>query len=225
MTGPNADTTLTRLVVVGSYPGVLAIGFAVYAALVASGWQVTAASWVAVITGAALVTLHEARLPYRKEWHPTGSDVRADATFLAAVQAVLPLLFSVSVVVAFADLLDAGGLAVDGLWPHGFPIAAQVVLMIAAADFPRYWLHRAFHRFLPMWRLHAVHHSPHRLYWLNVGASTPSKRRSSTRSTRCRLRWWACRLRYSLGTSSSTRSTASSSTPTAGCGSGRSTTW
>ncbi|MCY4447640.1 MAG: sterol desaturase family protein [Chloroflexi bacterium] len=173
MTDANADTTLTRLVVVGSYPGVLATGFAVYAALVGSGWQVTAASWVAVITGAALVTLHEARLPYRREWHPTGSDVRADGTFLATVQAVLPLLFSVTVVVAIADLLDAGGLAVEGLWPHGFPIAAQVVLMIAAADFPRYWLHRAFHRFLPMWRLHAVHHSPHRLYWLNVGRFHP----------------------------------------------------
>ena len=173
MTNANADTTLARLVVVGSYPGVLAIGFAVYAALVGLGWQVTAASWVAVITGAALVTLHEARLPYRREWHPTGSDVRADAMFLAAVQAVLPLLFSVTLVVALADLFDARGLAVEGLWPHGLPIAAQVVLMIAAADFPRYWLHRAFHRFAPMWRLHAVHHSPHRLYWLNVGRFHP----------------------------------------------------
>ncbi len=173
MSAGTADTTLSRLVVVGSYPAVLAIGFAVYAALVGLGWQVTAASWVAVIVGAALVTLHEARLPYRREWHPSASDIRADAMFLASVQAVLPLLFSVTVVVAFAEMLDAGGLAVEGLWPHGFPIAAQVALMIAAADFPRYWLHRAVHRFSSMWRLHAVHHSPHRLYWLNVGRFHP----------------------------------------------------
>ena len=45
--------------------------------------------------------------------------------------------------------------------------------MLLAADFLRYWMHRAFHRFAPLWRLHAVHHSPHRLYWLNVGRFHP----------------------------------------------------
>ena len=45
--------------------------------------------------------------------------------------------------------------------------------MLAMADFLRYWLHRAFHRFPFMWAFHAVHHSPHRLYWLNVGRFHP----------------------------------------------------
>ena len=168
-----AGAALARLAVAGSYPGVLAAGFAVYAALVAAGWEGRAASYVAVILGAVLVTLHEARLPYRREWRPAGSDVRADAVFLAAVQAVLPLLLSVTLVVALAEALDEGGLTVEGLWPHGLPVAAQVALLIAAADFPRYWMHRAFHRYAPLWRLHAVHHSPHRLYWLNVGRFHP----------------------------------------------------
>jgi sterol desaturase/sphingolipid hydroxylase (fatty acid hydroxylase superfamily) len=49
----------------------------------------------------------------------------------------------------------------------------QAAMMLLAADFGRYWLHRAFHRYQFMWSYHAVHHSPHRLYWLNVGRFHP----------------------------------------------------
>ena len=156
-----------------SYPAVLVTGFAVYATLLWLGWAVALASYVAVLTGAALVTLHEAKLPYRREWRPTGGVVTADALFMGTVQGVLPLLLSFTVVIWLASLLDTNGLAIDGLWPVGVPLAAQVCLMLLAADFPRYWLHRAFHGVPTMWRLHAVHHSPHQLYWLNVGRFHP----------------------------------------------------
>ena len=56
---------------------------------------------------------------------------------------------------------------------HRWPLAAQVVLMILGADFLRYWLHRAMHTHPLLWRLHAVHHAPERLYWLNVGRFHP----------------------------------------------------
>ena len=45
--------------------------------------------------------------------------------------------------------------------------------MILIADFFRYWLHRLCHEWLPLWRLHAVHHSPHKLYSMNVGRFHP----------------------------------------------------
>ena len=173
MSRPDADSPVLRIVATASYPVVLGSGFAVYAALASRGWPVTGASYTAVLIGAVLVTLHELRLPYRTQWRPSASDVGTDVLFMAAVQAALPLLLSFTLVVALAGLLDAGGLSVSGLWPHDIPVAAQVCLMLLAADFPRYWLHRAFHRFAPMWRLHAVHHSPHRLYWLNVGRFHP----------------------------------------------------
>ena len=165
--------SLAGVVTAGSYPAVLGTGFAVYATLLWLGWAVALASYVAVLTGAALVTLHEAKLPYRREWRPTGGVVTADALFMGTVQGVLPLLLSFTVVIWLAGLLDTTGLAIDGLWPVGVPLAAQVCLMLLAADFPRYWLHRAFHGVPTMWRLHAVHHSPHQLYWLNVGRFHP----------------------------------------------------
>jgi len=46
-------------------------------------------------------------------------------------------------------------------------------MMLLLADFLRYWLHRASHRWKPLWKLHEVHHSPKKLYWMNVGRFHP----------------------------------------------------
>jgi sterol desaturase/sphingolipid hydroxylase (fatty acid hydroxylase superfamily) len=40
--------------------------------------------------------------------------------------------------------------------------------MVLIVDLMRYWLHRASHQSDVLWRLHAVHHSVGRLYWLNT---------------------------------------------------------
>ena len=61
----------------------------------------------------------------------------------------------------------------SALWPHKWPLAAQIVAMVLIVDFVRYWLHRACHRFPKLWRLHEVHHSPEILYVLNVGRFHP----------------------------------------------------
>ncbi len=173
MSDQRSVSAVSRIGAAASYPAVVGAGFAVYAALTSLGWDVRPASYAAVVMGAALVTLHEARLPHRREWRPSVGDVRADAAYLAAVQAALPLLLSFTLVAALAGLLERRGWQASGLWPGDWPVAAQAALLLAAADFPRYWLHRAFHRFSWMWRLHAVHHSPLRLYWLNVGRFHP----------------------------------------------------
>ena len=173
MIAARARSGLSGLAAAGSYPAVVGLGVALYAVLSGAGWSATVASSAAVLIGAAVISLHELMLPYRREWQPPAADVRADALFMATVQVGLPYLLSLTLVIALADALSAGGLAVEGIWPHDLPVAAQVCLMLLGADFLRYWLHRAFHRFTRMWRLHAVHHSPHRLYWFNVGRFHP----------------------------------------------------
>lgn len=158
---------------VGSYPLVMALGFASFAALQGAGIPLVLASYLSVLLGAVLITFHELWLPHRQEWRPRLGEVAADALFMVLVQIALPYLLAISLVLAIAGLLASNGLIFEGLWPHGWPVAVQACLMLLAADFPRYWLHRAFHKFTPLWRLHAVHHSPHRLYWLNVGRFHP----------------------------------------------------
>ena len=170
MTGP---TVADRLIVVLSYPAVITLALGLYAALAAQDLHVAYAAYVAVLAGAALVTLHELNWPCRTEWRPGPGEVGTDMLFMLFVQVALPFLLSISLVIFLAEQLRGGGLTVAGLWPHEWPVAAQAALMLAAADFFRYWLHRAFHRYEFMWRYHAVHHSPHRLYWLNVGRFHP----------------------------------------------------
>jgi sterol desaturase/sphingolipid hydroxylase (fatty acid hydroxylase superfamily) len=63
-------------------------------------------------------------------------------------------------------------LAILGVWPDGLPLAVQVILMLLVAELGRYWLHVAAHN-TGLWRLHAVHHSVQKLYWLNVGRFHP----------------------------------------------------
>ena len=167
------DAGIARYIAGSSYPTTIAAAFALFAAATGTGVPVTLAAYGAVLAGAALVALHEAVLPYRAQWRPGPAEVRADLLFMAAVQVALPYLLSITLAVALAAWLRAAGWVVDDIWPHRWPVAAQACLMLLLADLPRYWLHRAFHALPAMWRFHAVHHSPARLYWLNVGRFHP----------------------------------------------------
>ena len=162
-----------RLVMVGAYPAVIVTGFLLFDALAGAGVDVALAAYVSVVVGAVFITCHELWLPYRAEWKPSRSEIGSDAMFMLVVQGALPQLLAITLVIEFAELLQGGGITVQGFWPHAWPIAVQAALMLAAADLLRYWLHRAFHKFKLMWRFHAVHHSPRKLYWLNVGRFHP----------------------------------------------------
>ncbi len=166
-------TRAAKLVVAISYPAVVLITLAVFGLLTAAGLHVTPAAYSAAVVAAALVTWHELALPYRQWWRPHRNEVGADLAFMVAVQMALPYLVSITVTIWLADWLRSAGLTVDTIWPHRLPVVLQAAMMLLAADFGRYWLHRAFHRYQFMWSYHAVHHSPHRLYWLNVGRFHP----------------------------------------------------
>jgi sterol desaturase/sphingolipid hydroxylase (fatty acid hydroxylase superfamily) len=45
------------------------------------------------------------------------------------------------------------------LWPSAWPLAAQIVLCLVAADLGRYVQHRMMHSVPLLWRFHALHHS------------------------------------------------------------------
>ena len=167
------STAAGRVIAVVSYPAVIAFAFCLFTVLAALEVHVMPAAYISAVAGAALVTLHEWKWPCRTEWRPGSHEVGADTLFMLVVQVALPYLLSISLVIFLAEQLRAGGLTAGGFWPHDWPVAEGVCLMLVAADFFRYWLHRGFHKFEFMWRYHAVHHSPHRLYWLNVGRFHP----------------------------------------------------
>src|SRR2546421_11064239 len=48
---------------------------------------------------------------------------------------------------------------------QGLPSIWKIVLALFVVDFLIYWIHRAQHRFDPLWRTHAWHHSIEQMYW------------------------------------------------------------
>ncbi len=120
---------------------------------------------------AVLVALVERVLPYSQAWSQSRGDVRADAVHLLVSAAVAD-----GTLRALAGALAVGlgtRLAGPGPWPSHWPLWAQLPLALAVAELGGYAVHRAMHRVPWLWRLHAVHHSAPRLYWLNASRNHP----------------------------------------------------
>jgi sterol desaturase/sphingolipid hydroxylase (fatty acid hydroxylase superfamily) len=153
------------------YPLLFAGAIAAFAAMLAAGATLVLATYLPILVAGLAIVALELRFPERLEWCPRLADVAADAAFMAFVQIVLARVLLVLAVFAIAAWMH--GHAPSPGWPHDWPLGVQMVAMVLAVDFLRYWLHRACHTYTPLWRLHEVHHSPDILYTLNVGRFHP----------------------------------------------------
>jgi sterol desaturase/sphingolipid hydroxylase (fatty acid hydroxylase superfamily) len=108
---------------------------------------------------AAAVAVLEQLAPWHRPWRTDQGDLRTDVLhFLGNV------LVSQTAVVAYTGLMDLRG---PGLWPHEAPLWLQILGALLVFDLGLYAVHRASHGVGPLWKLHAIHHSAPRLYWLN----------------------------------------------------------
>jgi sterol desaturase/sphingolipid hydroxylase (fatty acid hydroxylase superfamily) len=155
------------------YPVVITATFSLFAILHLSGAPLLVSTYLPVVCAAGAVTWLERRFPYRLTWRPPPDEVRTDLVFMTVVQLAWPPLVSFLFVYALIEPARALDLPLQRLWPHGWPIWIQAILMILAVDFLRYWLHRAAHENDTLWRLHSVHHSVEQLYWLNTARFHP----------------------------------------------------
>ncbi|MDG1905711.1 MAG: sterol desaturase family protein [Arenicella sp.] len=127
-----------------------------------------------VIFGFIVIPVLERRLPFRQDWSHSDGDVGTDWLHMIIANGIVvnlekPILVAVFVG-ATAWLAATFG---SGLWPDTWPLLAQLLLMLLIAEFGRYWVHFAAHKIPWLWRLHAIHHSPNRLYFLNAGRFHP----------------------------------------------------
>jgi sterol desaturase/sphingolipid hydroxylase (fatty acid hydroxylase superfamily) len=117
----------------------------------------------------------EYRIPARPHWrHP--------ATEKLAVLGIAVVSFMVGgaadglYVTYLTAPLDAlrAALALD-LWPHHWPLVPQALLVFFMSEFIWYWIHRAEHRWAPVWRLsgHGAHHAFKKLNAINAAANHP----------------------------------------------------
>ncbi|RTZ64378.1 MAG: hypothetical protein DSZ35_10310 [Verrucomicrobia bacterium] len=131
------------------------------------------ATYIPVAVGLTVITLMELKFPHRQEWLAKRGDVLNDLSYMFLVQVLLVKILSFFFSITLLKMLRSSGYTFDRLWPDTWPVYTQAVLMVLSADFLRYWLHRLSHKWMLLWRLHAVHHSPHKLYWINVGRFHP----------------------------------------------------
>ncbi|MFZ5524552.1 MAG: sterol desaturase family protein [Pseudomonadota bacterium] len=154
------------------YPAVVALAVGLYAYSSSHGSDLALSAFGAVLLGALLIAVFEQLSPYQLNWRPRSQDVKDDVLYTVLIQIAVPRLLGFLLV-----LLLAGQIGPDAplasIWPREWPIPAQVLLLIISADFMRYWLHRWSHETPLLWRLHAVHHSTDRLYWLNTSRFHP----------------------------------------------------
>jgi len=166
-------STKTSLIAWLIYPAVMILVIGLHFQLLNLAWVIHWAAYVPVMLGALTVNLLERKFPHQPQWQPDRYDWGNDLVFMLLVQVLLPRFLSFFIAVTLLAALQQYGMVLEGFWPHQWPIAVQALLMLLAADLLRYWLHRAAHEWPPLWRLHAVHHSPKKLYWLNVGRFHP----------------------------------------------------
>jgi sterol desaturase/sphingolipid hydroxylase (fatty acid hydroxylase superfamily) len=112
--------------------------------------------------------------PYMRHWNDLGKETVHDL-FWNLFGALLPIKL-IQAVFIFSLAGAAGYLSErlgTGLWPAHWPLLAQVLLSFLIAEFFGYWAHRLRHEIPALWNFHALHHSPHRLYFLNTARFHP----------------------------------------------------
>lgn len=166
-------TITSRIVAVTTYPTIMVFGIVFYYLLLGQYENLQIATYVPIASALFLITLLEWFFYNKREWKAGKVELLNDITYMALVQVLLPRFLSFFVAITLLDFLSTRELVFHGYWPHGLAIFVQVIIMLLVSDFMRYWLHRLAHEWEPLWRLHAVHHSPHRLYWVNVGRFHP----------------------------------------------------
>jgi len=164
---------MKAIVQYGAYPIVMLACMIGNVLLFREGAGFLVSTYVPVTMGTLVIIALEARLPYRTAWRPSREEVVQDSTFLALVHVVLPKMLSIAAAFMIFQVFDGQGWLTYLWWPKDWSVLSQTLLMVLLVDGMRYWLHRVSHEWELLWRFHAVHHSPHRLYTLNVGRFHP----------------------------------------------------
>lgn len=116
---------------------------------------------ILVVTASCVVGALERALPYEEAWNHDRGDLVTDLLHNLANHSLI------QVSVAGAFLLRDLGIVGFALWPVDWSVGAQILLAGAVLDVGLYTMHRISHTNPALWRLHAIHHSAERLYWLN----------------------------------------------------------
>lgn len=130
-------------------------------------WVGYGAVSVMVLAGILL----ERWIPFEEEWNRKDSDLKSDLFFFVFQPILAPLTGNTITLIAIGLM---SSLQIVSPNMDKTSLLFQVVLGMSLSGIIPYWLHRIAHvggGFL--WRAHAIHHSPKKLYWMNAFRSHP----------------------------------------------------
>lgn len=108
----------------------------------------------------ALVALLEQIQPYEQTWLTDHEDTGVD--ILHASFSIVMIFITAECITLFRKLID-----IASFWPSTLPIWLQLLIVGLVIDFGLWLMHWLSHKKRFLWKLHALHHSAERLYWLN----------------------------------------------------------
>ena len=151
-----------------AWPGLMLACLATTALGFHFGAPVIAFNLTYLALAAALYAL-ERWMPHERQWTRPDGQLAADLSHTLLSNGTIQVLVVFSGAIGLSRLLVGAGRTGLAVWPHHWPIAAQVAFGLAAAEFGGYWAHRIAHQWTPLWYFHAVHHSVEKLWFANSG--------------------------------------------------------
>jgi len=113
--------------------------------------------------------------PARTAWRQTAKEKVANIVMVFVLYVLLVIVGTLYAQYLTGPLGELRALLSLDIWPHSWPLLAQLFLVFFLSEFIWYWMHRAEHRWPLVWRLsgHGSHHSFKRLEAINFGLNHP----------------------------------------------------
>lgn len=126
-----------------------------------------------VLAVMAVAIALERWLPFEPRWNHKWSGSRGDGLFFLLAQPSVALAEAAALALGTAAALALQDSA-SAWWPAQWPLWLQTPSALVLAELGPYLYHRASHESHGLlWRLHALHHAPERLYSLNFARFHP----------------------------------------------------
>lgn len=106
-----------------------------------------------------IALLLEKAMPFEKQWL-NGTDWNLDFIYYL-------INYIIKVSAQFSFIWLSTYLVFFDWFPTSIPFWMQVILALVMIDFFLFFVHWQSHKYLWLWKLHAIHHSSERLYFLN----------------------------------------------------------
>ena len=167
-------SVIRAFITYASFPLVFASAMVAALAGLAAGWDPRLLLAGITVTSVTIVAICERLNPEFENWNTSQGDVGTDATHALISMVLIPRGIEVGLNMALLGVaIKLSSYAGSPLWPTHWHPLAQLVPALVVSQLPEYWAHRLMHERPLLWRLHATHHSPGRLYWLNAARFHP----------------------------------------------------